>query len=90
MEVEEDLEVPLLEETNVAPSAQIPQLQWLSEETMHGEVLIQEEYPMHGSHPSQERTSSQGRPPAWFLEYFGKLNESMVRIEQRQEEIIQT
>ena len=42
------------------------------------EVPIPEEFPMHGG------------PSAWFLKYFGKLNESMVRIKQCQEEIIQT
>ena len=57
------------------PSAQNLQLQWQKEETMHGEHM------MHGDVPMQERfhmhggTSSQGGPQAWFLEYFGKLNE---------------
>ena len=59
MEVEEDLEVPPPEETNMDPSTQIPQLQWQGDETM------QEEYPMHGKYPSQEGTSSQGGPLAW-------------------------
>ena len=44
---------------------------------------------MHGAYPSHEGTSSQGRPPTWFHENFGKLNGSMVRIEQCQDEIIQ-
>ncbi|GFY90989.1 hypothetical protein Acr_07g0011850 [Actinidia rufa] len=97
MEVEENLEVPLnqTEETYVDPSAQNLQLHWQSEETMHGEdpmhekVLMQGKYPMHGGHPSQEGTSSQGGPPAWFLEYFGKMNKTTEKIEQRQEEIFQ-
>ncbi|GFS35026.1 hypothetical protein Acr_00g0037420 [Actinidia rufa] len=62
---------------------------------MHGEDPIRDEFPMegevpmHGAYPSQEETSTQGEPPTWFLEYFGKLNESLGEIKQRQEEIIQ-
>ncbi|GFY93076.1 hypothetical protein Acr_08g0014720 [Actinidia rufa] len=44
---------------------------------------VEKEYPMCGAYPSQEGTSSQGGPPAWFLEYFGKLNESMGEIKHR-------
>ena len=49
---------------------------------MHRKVPMQVEYPMHRGHPSQEGTSSQGGHPAWFLEYFKRLNESMERMEQ--------
>ena len=72
MEVEENIEIP----PPVDPNAQNLQLEWQGEERMHG------------GQPSHEGTSSQGGPSAWFLEYFGKLNESMMRIEQRQEQII--
>ncbi|GFS38866.1 hypothetical protein Acr_00g0059940 [Actinidia rufa] len=98
MEIEGNIEVPpQTEETYVDPGAQDLQLQLQEQETKHGkdpihdEFPIHEESPMHGGHPSHEGTSSQGGPPAWFwfLEYFGKLNELLVRIEQRQEEIIQ-
>ncbi|GFS40707.1 hypothetical protein Acr_00g0069960 [Actinidia rufa] len=73
-----------------------PSIQWQDEETRHGENQIRDEFPMegeapmHGAYPSQEGTSPQGGPPAWFLEYFGELKESMVRIEQCLDEIIQT
>ena len=97
MEVEENLKVPppQVEETYVDTSAQNLQLQWKRKETMHeehpihGDVPMQEKYPMHGGQPSQEGTSSQGRPPTWFLEYFRKLNATMEKIEQRQEQILQ-
>ena len=46
---------------------------------------MQEEHPMQEEYPSQESPSSQGRPLAWFLEYFGKINATMERIEQCQE-----
>ncbi|GFS40358.1 hypothetical protein Acr_00g0068090 [Actinidia rufa] len=82
MEVEGNLEIP-------------SSIQWQDDKAIHEEVPMQREYqmhekapmqrefPMHGRHPSQEGTSSQGGPPAWFLDYFGKLNESLVRIVQR-------
>ena len=57
---------------------------------MHEEPIMHEEFPMHGGHPSHEGTSSQGGPPIWCFYYFGKLNESMVRIKKCQEQIIQT
>ena len=38
---------------------------------------------MHGGHPSQEGTSSQKGAPAWFLEYFEKMNATMERLEER-------
>ena len=86
--VEGNFEVsqPQTEETHEEPSTQVLQLKLYKEDTMHGENPIHEEYPMHEGHPSQEGTSSQGGPHTWFLEYFGKLNETMEKIEQRQEE----
>ncbi|GFY99142.1 hypothetical protein Acr_13g0005430 [Actinidia rufa] len=60
------------------------------EHPVHGEVPMHDEFPMHGEQPSQEGTSAQRGPQVRFLEYFRKLNESIVRIELRQEEIIQT
>ena len=48
------------------------------------------ESPMHGAYPSQEGTSYQEGPSAWFLRYFNELKESLGEIKQRQEEIIQT
>ena len=53
---------------------------------MHGKDPMQEEFFMHEGYPSQEGTSSQGGPSAWFLNYFGKLNEIMERMQQCQEE----
>ena len=50
---------------------------------------MQGEYQMHEAYRSQEGTSSQGGTLDWFLEYFGKLNESIGEIKQQQEEIIQ-
>ncbi|GFZ02552.1 hypothetical protein Acr_15g0011600 [Actinidia rufa] len=58
-------------------------------EGVHEEVHAAKEPPTHGAFPTQEGTSTQGGLPAWFLEYFGELN-SLGRIEQRQNEIIQT
>ena len=84
MKIEENLEIPPLEETNIDPSAQVPQLQLQEQETLHGEKHMHDTFPMHGGHPSQEGISYRGGPPSWFLEYFGKLNETMVRIEKRQ------
>ena len=76
MEVEGNLEAPppQIVETNEEPSTQVLQLQLQEENTMHGKVS------MH------EGTSSQEGPTAWFLEYFGKLNALMERMEQHQEE----
>ncbi|GFZ06474.1 hypothetical protein Acr_18g0006440 [Actinidia rufa] len=100
MEVEGDLEVLLPKETYVDPIQNL-QLQWQDEETMHGEehahegvnmeegFQMHEQVPMHGGHSLHEGTSTQGGLPAWFLEYFGRLSESMVQIKQRQDEIIQ-
>ena len=50
---------------------------------VHGEVPMHDEFLMHGRQPSQEGTSTQKGLLAWVLKYFGKLNELMVRIEQR-------
>ena len=41
---------------------------------------------MHDEHPMQERDPIQEGPLAWFMEYFGKSNEEMERIEQCQEQ----
>ena len=43
---------------------------------------LQLRHPLQEGHPSQEGPSSQEGPPAWFIEYFGKLNGTMKRIEQ--------
>ena len=50
---------------------------------------MHDEFPIHGGHPSQEVNSSQGGPLTWFLENFGHLNESIARIKQPQEDIIE-
>ena len=88
MEVEENIEVEgnfkdpphQIEKTHEETSDQNLQLQWKNEETM------QDKHPMHGEDPMQEGTSSEEGPLAWFFEYFGKLNITMGRMEQRQEE----
>ena len=48
------------------------------------------DHPSYGKYPTQEGTSTQGGPPAWFLEYFGRLDESLGEIKQQQVKIIQT
>ncbi|GFS42950.1 hypothetical protein Acr_00g0082760 [Actinidia rufa] len=51
-------------------------------------------YPTHRANPTQEELSTQedplhqGGPPAWFLEYFGKLDQSLGEIKLQQAEII--
>ena len=47
---------------------------------MHEEHSVHEGYPLH------EETLSQGGPPAWFLDYFGKINETIEWMEKCQEE----
>ena len=63
MEEDENIEVPPI----VDPNLQIPQLKWRDEETIHEEESIH----------LQKGTSSHGGPPAWFLEYFEKMDESL-------------
>ncbi|GFS37433.1 hypothetical protein Acr_00g0051970 [Actinidia rufa] len=51
-------------------------------------------YPTHKANPTQEESSTQedplhqGGPSAWFLEYFGKLNQSLCEIKLQQVKII--
>ncbi|GFS29173.1 hypothetical protein Acr_00g0005660 [Actinidia rufa] len=87
LEVEGNLEVPPphTEET-YEETTQNFQLKWKNEETMHEGVPMKEKYRIHGGHPLQEETSSQGWPPPWFLKYFEKLNEIIEHMEKYQEE----
>ena len=88
MEIEGNFEIPppQIEKTDMFedPNTQIFQVE---QDTVHEEEHMHNEYPtrgevlMHGRHPLQVGASSQGGPLEWFLEYFGKLNELMVRIE---------
>ncbi|GFY98755.1 hypothetical protein Acr_13g0001560 [Actinidia rufa] len=57
---------------------------------IHEGIRVDTEFTSHEKHPTQGETSTQEGPPAWFLKYFGELKDSLGRIEQRQEEIIQT
>ncbi|GFZ03024.1 hypothetical protein Acr_15g0016320 [Actinidia rufa] len=51
MDIEENLELP-------------PSIRWQDDETVDEEVPMQRVSPMHGGHPPQEGTSTQGGPPA--------------------------
>ena len=68
---------PQTEEIHEELSAQAPQFQWQGREMMQEEHPMQEEHSMHEGPPSQEGPSSQEGPLTWFLEYFGKLNETL-------------
>ncbi|GFZ18468.1 hypothetical protein Acr_27g0002070 [Actinidia rufa] len=60
------------------------------DQRIHKGVNADTEHPSFGKYSTQEGTSTQEGPPAWFIEYFRDLKDSLGRIEQRQEEIIQT
>ena len=57
-----------------------PHIEETHEEPSSQAHQLQEGHSMQERHPSQER------PLAWFLEYFEKLNATMERIEQHQEQ----
>ncbi|XP_057488693.1 uncharacterized protein LOC130774654 [Actinidia eriantha] len=57
---------------------------------IHEGIRVDTEFTSHEKHPTQGETSTQEGPPAWFFKYFGELKDSLGRIEQHQEEIIQT
>ena len=65
---------PQNEKTHEEPTVQTHQYQVEEGQLMQKENLMQE------GHPSQERSSLQEGPLAWFLEYFGKLNATMERM----------
>ena len=58
----------------------------IHEEPSTQDHQLQEGHPLQEEHPSQQGPSSQKWPPAWFLEYFEKLNATMERTEQCQKQ----
>ncbi|GFZ06816.1 hypothetical protein Acr_18g0009860 [Actinidia rufa] len=64
------------------------------DDNIHRGFTTEATYPTHRANRTQEELSTQedplhqGGPPAWFLEYFGKLGQSLGEIKLQQAEII--
>ncbi|GFS36392.1 hypothetical protein Acr_00g0045710 [Actinidia rufa] len=64
------------------------------DDDVHRGFTTEATYPTHRANPTQEGQFTQedplhqGGPPAWFLEYFGKLDQSLGEIKLQQVKII--